>query len=138
MKRITGTKSWRPGLALAIVGLLCAAPLYADPAYTEDFSSGSASADWSGTNLPVSQATGGTNTSWYLGQLNNDTVTLSLNNLNGINFDPLVTPNSQGQHSFTTVSYDLFIIGDWQGNNQSVPGSPYTFVYDVDCTRSER
>jgi T5SS/PEP-CTERM-associated repeat protein len=127
MKRIAGTKSWRRGLALAIVGVLSATPLYADIAYTEDFSSGSASTDWLGSGLPVSQATGGTNTSWYLGQLHNGTVTLSLNNLNGINFDPLVTPNSQGQHSFTTVSYALFIIGDWTGNNGAI--NPHTFTF---------
>jgi T5SS/PEP-CTERM-associated repeat protein len=127
MKRTAETKSWCRGLSLAIVLVLSATRLYADPAYTEDFSSGSASPNWSGTNLTVSQATGGTNTSWYLGQLADDSLILSLTGLDIAG--GTATPNSQGQHTFTTVSYDLFIIGGWQGNNLSVPGSPNTFTF---------
>ncbi len=127
MKNTSRTPFLRRALALAILAAFPATHLYADVAYFEDFSSGTASADWSGTNLTVTQDTAA-NIS-FLGQLNNDTVTLTLNNLNGANDDPLVTPNSQGQHTFTTISYDLVIIGDWQGNNESVPGSPYTFDF---------
>lgn len=109
--------------------MLPATCLQADPAYFEDFSAGEAAADWQGDNLDVSQATG-TNTSWYLGQLNNDSVTLPLS---GLDFEGgNATPNSQNQHSFVTVSYDLLVIGDWTGNNGGQePPPPHTFAFET-------
>jgi len=113
-------------LAAAAIGVLTAAWLRADTAYTEDFSTGVAAASWTGSNLSVSQASGA-NTSWYLGQLNNDDVSLPLT---GLDFSGgAATPNSQGRHSFVTVSYDLFVIGDWTGNNGNTPGSAHTFAF---------
>ncbi len=126
MRGISGTKWWH-GLALVILGVLSADRLRADTAYFEDFSSGSANPAWSGTNLAVSHAAAGTTNAWYLGLLNNDTVTLSLTGLN-LGGGP-ATPNTQGQHTFTTVSYDVFIIGGWLGNNDAtLPASPNTFM----------
>ena len=133
---MTGHRRWCRMLAAAAVwGLLPTACLRADTAYTEDFSAGVAAAEWSGSNLAVSQASG-TNTSWYLGPLNNDVVSLPLT---GLDFGGgAATPNSQGQHSFVTVSYDLFIIGDWTGNNSKRPDSAHTFAfYTTDSTDIE-
>lgn len=111
---------------MAVWGGLPATCLRADTAYSEDFSLGEASAYWAGTSLPVSQASG-TNTAFYLGQLNNDAVTLALT---GLDLEGgAATPNLQGQHSFVTVSYDLFVIGDWTGNNSS--SDPHTFAFET-------
>ena len=114
-------------LALACCGALPATHLRADTAYTEDFAGG-VSEIWSGANLPVSQATG-TNTSWYLGELGNDTVTLALDGLDLEGGD--ATPNAQGRHVFVTVSYDLFVIGGWTGNNDSTPATAHTFAFET-------
>ena len=98
----------------------------ADTAYMEDFEDG-VSGNWFGENLPVSQATGA-NTSWYLGQLGNDTVALMLD---GLDLDGgSATPNIQGQHTFLTVSYDLFVIGGWTGNNDNNAATAHTFAFD--------
>ena len=124
--RLTGNRAWQRLLALVVVGMLPATRLRADTAFTEDFEGGM-SGSWSGTNLPVSQATG-TNTSWYLGQLGNDKVTLALD---GLDLEGgSATPNAQGKHVFVTVSYDLFVIGDWTGNNESTPATAHTFSFD--------
>jgi T5SS/PEP-CTERM-associated repeat protein len=107
-------------------------PLYSDTAYFEDFSSEWASPDWLGDDLTVSQATG-TNTSWYLCPLNNDMVTLPLSGLDS--GDGNATPNFQGQHSFVTVSYDLFIICGWTGNNDQTDA--HTFAFDSSCSEDD-
>jgi T5SS/PEP-CTERM-associated repeat protein len=124
--RLTGNKAWQCLLALAVVGVLPATRIRADTAYTEDFVGGMPEI-WSGTDLPVSRATG-TNTSWYLGQLGNDKVTLALD---GLDLEGgYATPNAQGRHVFVTVSYDLFVIGGWTGNNESTPATAHTFGFE--------
>lgn len=118
-----------------MVSVLTAGGVQADTALVEDFSTGAASDNWSGTNLNVSQASG-SNTSFYLGQLRNDTLTLSLTGLDLPGGG--ATPNAQGQHAFVTVSYDLFIIGGWTGNNENTAETAHTFAFDssssVDAT----
>jgi T5SS/PEP-CTERM-associated repeat protein len=128
MSRFSATGLWCCGLLLAALGMGPLGSVRADTAYVEDFSSGTPSTNWSGDAVQANQAVGGTNTSWYLGLLNNDAITLSLTGLNLAG--GTATANSQGEHTFITVSFDLYIIGDWVGNNPTGPTTydPSTFM----------
>ena len=67
--------------------------------YFEDFESGSATGEWSHQNVATSPSGGRR----FLGQLGNDTVTLTLDAL------PV--------HSSVVVTFDLYILATWDGND---------------------
>ena len=67
--------------------------------YFEDFESGSAAGEWSHQNVATSPSGGRR----FLGQLGNDTVTLTLDALPA--------------HSSVVVTFDLYILATWDGNS---------------------
>ncbi|MHC4905843.1 MAG: hypothetical protein ACYTEN_08500, partial [Planctomycetota bacterium] len=74
--------------------------------YFNDFE-GSVGSEWSHTNTDVTPI----GSRSFLGQLGNDTVSLSLTDLDA--------------HSSITLSLDLFIIRSWDGNDDSYYGGEY-------------
>ncbi len=68
--------------------------------YAADFEAGPVGSEWSFTQTEVIPAGGRS----FLGQLNNDTVTLSLSDLPA--------------HAEVTVTFDLYLIRSWDGNSE--------------------
>lgn len=93
------------GCVLAMVaGSVMTSVANAEPwSYQQNFNSGLGLSGWSHSIVETSPS--GTQT--FLGQFDNDTVSLSLNNI--------------PEHTQLQVSFDLYVIGTWDGNDYPGP-----------------
>ncbi|MCA9278604.1 MAG: PEP-CTERM sorting domain-containing protein [Phycisphaeraceae bacterium] len=94
----------RAAVLSMIAGSLLTGAASADPwSYEQNFNGGSSLTGWSHTQTEISPS--GTQT--FLGQFDNDTVSLSLSNIPA--------------HTQLQVSFDLYVIGTWDGNDYPGP-----------------
>lgn len=103
--------SYTMKLVLGCSFLLAAQFSQASIIYTNDFET-SAGTEWSATALDITPV-GNRN---FLGQFGNEIVSLSLDNLD--------------LHNTITISFDLFVIQSWDGNQVGGGGFDY-FMFDI-------
>lgn len=84
---------------------LLAAPAHAVPVYFNDFQ-GAIGGEWSHTTVASAPHPDYAGTRLFLGEFGNETVSLSLSGL--------------PTHTYTTVSFSLYLIRSWDGNDTTV------------------
>jgi len=104
-RRIRIAQAVLPALWLITTVMLAASPAAAQVVYRNDFE-GAVGREWS-TSATSTTPTGARR---FLGEFENATVSLSLNDL--------------PKHNEVTLSFDLFVIGDWDGNTPTPPFGP--------------
>ena len=109
-------------LRYVILGLVwwVSAPASAALVYSNEFQ-GAVGSEWSHTGIASAPNPDYANTRLFLGEFGNDTVSLSLNGLPA--------------HGLTTVSFSLYLIRSWDGNDTAVvnkdPLGPDTWTLNV-------